>query len=728
MSSATETEIKQGANYLPRGGYIVPTSAGYVQFGSPPETIKDTMRLPEKVPKIFVLPGEAFNVEKGIAVAELEFPIYFNHFLCQEKTIIICSDLQKRQLITVLNESVFGPQIINLEDEYTKGKESFGYPDLKKEMDYFRGDRKLEDLIEFGIYNENDSYQIQNVTIVKKEGKGFEVLENSEKIASIPWSIPYEIKYDIGARLKEPFEAPDLGITCLGPSHGFDPDDNTSGFILWLNRRGVMIDPPVNSTEWLRDSNVSPKLIHHVLLTHCHADHDAGTFQKILEEFSITIHTTETVMDSFMRKYTALTQMSRERLFELFTFDPISVGEPVFIEGVEFIFHYTLHSIPALGFSLRYKNKSFFYSSDHLNHPNTVRKMNEMGIFTETRYDFLSNFSWDYDIIYHEAGIPPLHTPISYLSTLPPDVQEKINVYHIAKKDFPQDSHLHLAKFGIEHTVYPEIPEVRHSEAIDLLDILNNVDLFSNFPLYKAREFLMILEQENFAKGEHIIRKGTFGDKFYIILSGTVAVKGTQNNFEKNYSKYEYFGETSIVNEELRSADVVAATEVVTVTITKDLFLYFVQGTELETELKNLAKIRASNSWDVLSKSNVFGGMTSHQKTQLETVLEYKKVNRGYLLIEETKKPDQTYILVSGEVGIRKGLSPIKTMHNGDFIGDIFSLQKNQESPFSAYTLSDVDLFSIQKNVLLDFLQKNPGVYMRLMKSYVGISDFKEEE
>ena len=728
MSIETETAIKPGANYLPRGGYIVPTSVGHIQFGAPPETIKDTMRLPEKVPKIFVLPGETFNVEKGIAVAELEFPVYFNHFLCQEKTLIICSDAQKRQLITVLTESVFGPQVINLENEYPEGKDSFGFPDLKKEMNYFRGDRRLESLIEFGTYDENDSYKIENIKIIKKEGKGFEVYDFSRHIASIPWSVPYAIKYDISERLQEPFEAPDFAITCLGPSHGFDPDDNTSGFIIWINRRGVMIDPPVNSTEWLRDSNVNPKLIHHVILTHCHADHDAGTFQKILEEFSITIHSTKTVMDSFIRKYTALTQISKTRLLELFTFEPIMIGEPVFIEGVEFMFHYTLHSIPALGFSIQYRNKSFFYSSDHLNHPETVRKMNDTGMFTKTRYDFLSNFSWDYDIIYHEAGIPPLHTPISYLSTLPPETQKKINVYHIAQKDFPKDSHLNLAKFGIEHTVYPEIPVVKHSEAINLLDILNNVDLFQDFPLMKAREFLMILEQEHFSKGDHIIHKGTPGDKFYIILSGTVAVKGTQNNFEKIYGKYEYFGETSIVKEELRSADVVAATEVETVTITKNLFLYFLQGTRLETDLKNLAKIRESNSWDVLSKSDVFGGMTSHQKTQLETVLEYKKFKRGYLIIREGEKPSKAYILISGEVGIRQGFTPIKALKNGDFIGDIFSLQKNQNSPFSAYTLSDsVELFSIKQSDLCDFVHKNPGVYMRLMQSYVDISRSEEQ-
>ncbi len=32
---------------------------------------------------------------------------------------------------------------------------------------------------------------------------------------------------------------------------------------------------------------VNPKLIDSVVLTHCHADHDAGTLQKIMQEWLI---------------------------------------------------------------------------------------------------------------------------------------------------------------------------------------------------------------------------------------------------------------------------------------------------------------------------------------------------------------------------------------------------------------------------------------------------------
>ena len=49
-------ELKETVTELPRGGYLVQTSAGYFQLGAPPETIKDTMLLPDSVPQVFILP------------------------------------------------------------------------------------------------------------------------------------------------------------------------------------------------------------------------------------------------------------------------------------------------------------------------------------------------------------------------------------------------------------------------------------------------------------------------------------------------------------------------------------------------------------------------------------------------------------------------------------------------------------------------------------------------
>jgi hypothetical protein len=54
---------------------IVRTSAGTIQFGAPPETIKDTIGSGEGVAPIFVLTRSFFAYDRGISFAELEFPI-----------------------------------------------------------------------------------------------------------------------------------------------------------------------------------------------------------------------------------------------------------------------------------------------------------------------------------------------------------------------------------------------------------------------------------------------------------------------------------------------------------------------------------------------------------------------------------------------------------------------------------------------------------------------------
>jgi hypothetical protein len=71
---------------LPRGGVSVYTEAvGRVQFGIPPETIKDSLDLEGlEVPQFYIVPVERFCREMGRALgvnlAEFEFPAYYNFF------------------------------------------------------------------------------------------------------------------------------------------------------------------------------------------------------------------------------------------------------------------------------------------------------------------------------------------------------------------------------------------------------------------------------------------------------------------------------------------------------------------------------------------------------------------------------------------------------------------------------------------------------------------------
>ncbi|MBN1409273.1 MAG: cAMP/cGMP-dependent 3',5'-cyclic-AMP/GMP phosphodiesterase [Spirochaetales bacterium] len=707
-----ETKLSPNIITLPRGGYIVNTKRGQIQFGSPPETIKDTMMRPESVPQIFVLPRKLFNWDKGISLGELEFPIYFNFFIKQKKTYIICTQEQAANLVKVLQEAVFGPENLDISQDFHPTLKDVTIPNLKAELEYYKN-FTFSDLFKIATFVDKQ-IKINEVTIKINEAEDFEVFEEDKKIAEVPGTITYRSQFDIGQRLPEPYNPPLFGITCLGPSHGFDPTQNTSGFIIWLNHTGIMIDPPVNSTEWLEESNVNPKFIDSIILTHCHADHDAGTFQKILEEGKITIYTTQTILNSFLRKYSSLSKEPVSYLKKLFSFHPIYIGKPVFIHGGKFKMFYSLHSIPAMGFTVNFQNQSMVYSSDHQNDPAIHKQLLEEKVINEERYKELSNFPWDSTVIYHESGIPPLHTPIKFLNSLPEDVQKRMVVYHIAEKDFPRETGLTLAKFGIENTINLETTSPKFEKTYQILGVLKHLDFFQSFSIEKVQDFIMFVEEEKFKKDSFIIKKGTIGDKFYIIASGNAAVGYENTNLHKVYGIYEYFGELALLTGQKRMFDIIAETDVTLYTMKKDLFLSFISGTEFEETLKKLIKNRDEESWDILSTSKIFSRLTSYQKTWIESVLHPVELDEHGILIKEGQSSKYIYIIRKGEVTVSHGGKKIAVLKRGDMVGSVRDLNPELPCDYTFSYRSPLSLYAIKREDYSQFLEQNPGLLVKL--------------
>jgi ribonuclease BN (tRNA processing enzyme) len=172
----------------------------------------------------------------------------------------------------------------------------------------------------------------------------------------------------IGAVVEEnedvTFTPPDFGVTVLGCSHGFDPKGSTSGYIFWVNGRGIMVDPPPFASYHMKQKGIPSILICAVIISHCHADHDAGTFHKILDDTKVEIITTRTIMMSFLRKYSAISGMDSSNLRKLFTFRPVIIGTALNIYGAEFEFFYSMHTIPTIGFTVSLEHKSIYFSGD----------------------------------------------------------------------------------------------------------------------------------------------------------------------------------------------------------------------------------------------------------------------------------------------------------------------------------------------------------------------------
>ncbi|HEY9898790.1 MAG TPA: cAMP/cGMP-dependent 3',5'-cyclic-AMP/GMP phosphodiesterase [Pantanalinema sp.] len=705
---------------LPRGGALVETSAGGIQFGAVPETIKDTMRHEGGVPRIFVIPSRMFSIERGISFADLEFPIYFNFFAKRRKIVVVCDTAQRRLLSGILKEAIFGPAKIDLSPDMPATRPPISVPDLAAELAFFRQhphrpgtELSLDDMVSFVTFDPSGEARIEEVTVRRKACGTFEVADRGAIVATI------DAELDVPPAASElkgepaPFTPPHFGITFIGTGHGFDPTTKTSGCILWLSGRGILVDPPVDSTEWLKERGVNPKLIDSLILTHCHADHDSGTLQKILAEGRITVYTTRTIMGSFSRKYRGLIGLDKRRFEELFDFVPLTVGEPIRIGTGEFWFHYTLHSVPAVGFELYCGGKSLVYTSDTLHDPDAIARMHAEGRLSDARRDELLNFPWHHDLVIHEAGIPPIHTQASYLETLSEDVKRRMLLVHTQKKDLPSGSMLRVAPTGLAETVTLEAEPPRTTEAIRQLDVLARLDLFRGFSIEKAGEFLGMVKTLEFKAGDRIITQGSPGDRFYMIQSGQAVVRDGRKD-PKIYGPYDYFGETAIILDAPRTADVDALSDLTALALERHDFQYFLRGSAIANALRHLAQMRLLDSWELLDGSKAFGSLTATQITQIQTFMRNEEASEGAFLSHEGEPQRDCFLVGEGEVEVLSEGRLHATIGRGGFLGEVPLLYASGKQHYSYRLRTPGVVYRLGRRDLADFLKKNPGLHLRL--------------
>ncbi len=707
---------------LSRGGLYVPTSAGPIQFGLPPETIKDSMARGLAVPAVYVVPHRLFDRQRGVNVSECEFPAYYNYFVLKRRIRLLVDDASvEARLRTVFGEALFGPGPAAGEGEFAREMPASARPDFGREFAHFRrgpDGRALEvdTLVEFLHFDAaGRAFVGEGVEIALEPDGGYVVTDGGRELARLPARI------DLPRRLSRPpvsagapFAPPAFGITVLGSSHGFDPSGKTTGFVLWVGHRGLLVDPPVDATELLREQGVPARLVDGVILTHCHADHDSGTFQKLLEERRVHLYTTPTVLRSFLKKYAALSGLSEDLLRRTFSFTPVTVGAPVPVHGAELWFFYTLHSIPALGFEAFYGGKSLAFSGDTLYEPHVLKRLADEGVLSPGRYADLIDFPWYHSVVLHEAGVPPLHTPLAALAALPDEAKRRLYLVHVAERDVPPDIGLKVARVGLAHTLRVDVPPPPRGEAIDVLEAICAVELFREFPLARAGEILHAARRESVSAGQVVIRQGTEGDAFYIIAAGAASV--VQDGVEiKTYVAGDYFGETALVLGQPRNADVVAKTDAELVAFDRYDFLYLLRGTDIPERLVRLALARSERSWEVLEKNLSLRPLTSSQKTQFQSFLTSRAVAAGEPLWRAGQPPEAAYLVDDAEITLERHPDPPAHFRAGAFVGEFDALVRDAPASSSARALKAGRLFAVTRDDLQRLFADNPGVFVSLI-------------
>ena len=92
------------------------------------------------------------------------------------------------------------------------------------------------------------------------------------------------------------------------------------------------------------------------------------------------------------------------------------------------------------------------FTADHMNIPDKIQELQDRGVMTKARADDLRNLPLqDADLLLHESGAPPIHTPLDVLLDLPKKVKERLYVVHTSA--LPKDCELKVAPTGTKGTI-----------------------------------------------------------------------------------------------------------------------------------------------------------------------------------------------------------------------------------------------------------------------------------
>jgi CRP-like cAMP-binding protein len=89
------------------------------------------------------------------------------------------------------------------------------------------------------------------------------------------------------------------------------------------------------------------------------------------------------------------------------------------------------------------------------------------------------------------------------------------------------------------------------------VEMLNQIPIWSGLSNQDLHSIVRLAKDLRYDAGEVIVKKGESGVGFYLILDGSVEVKSGETLLSK-LGRGQFFGEMSVLDDEPRSADVIA--------------------------------------------------------------------------------------------------------------------------------------------------------------------------
>lgn len=397
---------------LPRGGVMLTTSMGWIQFGVPMWTNKDAKdlfdqevgvsadkgQIPFGMPVTYVFDLDYVPAHDGLLAADF---IQYMFFVTKgtRYTLIAPDAATGARLKNFLDLSYLGPRAADLNRRVAQEYPAWarGVPDLQAEMERGFSAVSAEALRDIKTLNPMGVIRIGNVIIKKVAAMRYAIMDQGEHLgfldlrdfplppASMPFCDTPPPDADATALLADLLQSGRAGLWPIGTGYGFLPREETSGFMLWNRGRCLLVDPPSITLEYLAALAVPKEAIDGVLLTHGHTDHYGNAIARLLVAApQLNLYTTATIRQMLIEQHQLALGHKVPSLGE-WNWVPLRPQQFISVLGLALRPEYTLHSVPCLGFEIWDRSNvrrgcpRVLFSGDTLLDPDYVEMLTRTG-------------------------------------------------------------------------------------------------------------------------------------------------------------------------------------------------------------------------------------------------------------------------------------------------------------------------------------------------------------
>jgi len=743
-----------------------------VELGSLSQTTKNLLREGITGEYLFILPKHLFASRTNYA--DVEFLVYLNFFVRYgTRTRIVGTARQRDVLAHLLRLTIFGlfdphaheqPSFEMLHSRYNVPDretyalfrmlyEKYGVRqnccatgtilDLDAYIDFVVLDDTARPLLIPSSQHSTVPHQtapgLYSVQIAALPHGSFEVsiVQANGRVATktlevhCPARRQKSIPDDLCRVIRFATDRPRFGVTPLGTSHGFDPSGDLTCFVIWVNGLGILVDPSPEGLEYLEHIGVSSADLPYIFLTHIHSDHDGGLISKLLSGRRTTIIASDVVFRLFVEKAKLITgqDFQQARLVEHIAANP---GRPVVLdmagERVTLQTRWNLHTIPTNGFIMAVENKTFGYAGDTQYDPTLLQQLLEAQQLTPAQYHDLRYFLWTedgtpkVDLLYHEAGIPPIHTDKHTLTTLSEAMRSRTFLVHLADRDVPTGFMPSKPPLFATHVLFPA---TARSRSRTLIHALSLVSYMYDAPVEVMEELLRRCTLRVFASEEAIIRAGqvqyTEPLAFYVVADGQVEVI-EHGRVVSRLLKGDSFGEWGISHQRgFRVADVVARRPTQVMEFDEETYHWLVDEhpsiqlrigkiRELLPKLQTVrARARQKSVHDPTRTRSVIEEMHSGQLAAFAVFSEVKRYQRWDAVVVEGEEADGLYILLSGHLHVAASGKLIGELAEADIFGELGLLAARERMATVRVASADAEIMFMSRQNFNTLLQKVPA-------------------